>query len=88
MSSFRKNTIHRLIAFWIMGDKMGFFVCFVSVVGLIVCFTCGAVLAHIWGVSPNKKHSDRMEEVKPTQAETDNQEQWLRMMNYTGRNNE
>lgn len=88
MSSFRKNTIHRLIAFWIMGDNMGFFECFVSVVGLIVCFTCGAVLAHIWGVSPNKKHGDLHEDVNPTQAETDSQEQWLRMMNYTGRNNE
>ncbi len=67
---------------------MEFFVCFVSVAGLIVCFTCGAVLAHIWGVSPNKKHGDLQEDVNPTQAETDSQEQWLRMMNYTGRNNE
>lgn len=67
---------------------MEFFVCFVSVVGFIVCFTCGAVLAHIWGVSPNKKHGDLQEDVNPTQAETDSQEQWLRMMNYTGRNNE
>lgn len=50
----------------------------------VVCFTCGVVVRTFM----QRKPEEKKETPTITEADKDTQEQWRRMLNYTGRESE